>query len=125
VDETATRVPPGEFSGDSGGASISPYNVQVLDFNQDGWPDFYPRILTGSAGVLPQAWPIVWINDGTGRFTTLKVRDFVAPGRERLLGSPHVVATRHGYSFITAGGPGGLRIHGLLATKRKLPGTGR
>jgi hypothetical protein len=118
MDETAVRVPAGEFSGNSNG--ISPVNVQVLDFNQDGAPDFFPRFLTGSRGMLPQDWPIVWLNDGTGHFITLKVGDFVPPGKEQLIGSPHLIATRNGYSFFTttgAGGGGRLALQGLLATK--------
>lgn len=118
ADETATRVPAGEFSGNLSG--VSPGKVQVLDFNQDGAPDFSSRFLTGSRGMLPQDWPIVWLNDGTGHFITLKVGDFVPPGKEQLIGSPHLIATRNGYSFFTttsAGGGGRLAIQGLLATK--------
>jgi hypothetical protein len=69
--------------------------------------------------------PLIWLNDGSGRFTTLKASDFVAAGREWQIGNGHLARTRNGYSFITTqlySGSGGLRLTGLLATR---PFTGR
>jgi hypothetical protein len=126
VDETAQRLPMGQFSGDGSAGHISPWSVKVLDFNRDGAPDFFVQFLSGPFGKLPASWPILWINDGTGHFSTLKVGDFVASGREFVLGSPYLVATRYGYSFFNTQYSGNvLRITGMLATKRKLPGIGR
>jgi hypothetical protein len=78
-----------------------------------------------SATGLTQGRPLVWLNDGTGHFSTLTVGDFVTAGNESLLGGGHLIATRNGYSFITTqfqtGGGAfttrGLNVIGLLATK--------
>ena len=114
---TADRVAPGDASagteGVSQGLGYAKY-LRVLDFNADGAPDFSVEY----NGPLPaQDQPLIWLNDGTGHFSTLKVRDFVAPGRESLIGWGHLVATRNGYSFITVQRNGGLSVRGLLATK--------
>jgi hypothetical protein len=119
VDETADRIPPGEASGDTEGERAPiPRRVHVIDFNQDGAPDFFPEFRDNP---LTQGQPLVWLNDGTGHFTTLKVGDFVAAGQQSLIGAkPRLMATRHGYSFITLqnfGASGGLRVTGLLASK--------
>jgi FG-GAP-like repeat len=127
VDETADRVPQGESSGGTENVSTTaPVAnwVRVLDFNQDGAPDFALEFDRSVA----QGQPLVWINDGNGHFSTIKVGDLVLPGREYMLLGAHVMATRYGYSFITTQlfqGSGGLRVTGLLASKRKLPGVGR
>ncbi len=98
-----------------------PLWIEVLDFNQDGATDFFLRLGAGSAGTFQQDQPLIWLNDGTGHFSTLTVGDFVPAGRESMLGpSPHLIATRHGYSFITPRsfpGSGGLKLMGLLASK--------
>ena len=118
VDETADRLPAADSSGGFDGPRFSnAHSVDVLDFNQDGAPDFFLGFLR--RGGLARDMPLVWLNDGAGRFTALKVGDFVTPGNERFLGSPaHLVATRHGYSFIAPQTNGrALTITGLLATK--------
>ena len=129
VDETADRVPHGQASGGTDGPrGNSTFAVEVLDFNQDGAPDFFIGLTAGVAGTLKPDQPLIWINDGTGHFSTLKVGDFVAAGKEAVLGgSPHLVATRHGYSFTTLRsftGSGGLKLMGVLATKPyRIPGS--
>lgn len=124
VDETADRVPQGDaFGGTTGEPAAFPSRVQVLDFNQDGAPDFFVAfqrdLPTNTA--FAHSLPFVWLNDGTGHFTTLKMGDFIAPGQESLLGvKPRLVATRNGYSFVTLqnfAASGGLRVTGLLATR--------
>jgi hypothetical protein len=121
VDETADRLLPADSSGGTEavrtGAPIAMW-VRVLDFNQDGAPDFSVEF-DHPAGEFTQGQPLVWLNDGTGHFSTLTVGDFVAAGKESLLGIGHLVATRNGFSFIapqytTAGR---LKVTGLLATK--------
>lgn len=89
------------------------YNV----FNHDGAPDFYVQFAPGSQW-LRQDQPLIWLNDGAGHFSTLKVGDFVPPGKEWLIGSDLLVATRNGYTFITTQRfPGrGLEFAGLLAS---------
>jgi hypothetical protein len=120
VDETAERVPPGDATGQFGGPKFwaQPYGVEVIDFNQDGAPDFFINFANGGK-VVARDLPLVWLNDGTGHFSTLKVGDFVTPGNERLLGSsPRLMATRNGYSFVAPiANAGSLRITGLLAKK--------
>jgi len=127
VDETANRVPEGEASG--GIEGVAPVTIgldrtplHILDFNQDGAPDF--SLNFGATIALPYTpdQPLVWLNDGTGHFSTLKVRDFVAAGRDPvILGSAHLVATRNGYSFLSvtysSKNRQPLSITGLLATK--------
>jgi hypothetical protein len=91
--------------------------VKVLDFNRDGFSDFAVEY---NGAQLTQATPLIWMNDGAGHFTTLKVSDFVAPGFEWLLGNAHLVETNNGYSFITPQsypGSGGLVLTGLVATR--------
>jgi FG-GAP-like repeat len=127
VDETADRVPPGDGGGGTEGVSTSApaaHWVRVLDFNQDGAPDFSVEVQPNGPlqFPLPLGQPLVWLNDGTGHFSTLKVGDFVTLGQEGQLGMGHLVATRNGFSFISTtynGNPGGwpLSLRGLLATK--------
>ena len=119
VDETAARLPASDSSGGFGGTRFSwASSVQVLDFNQDGAQDFFLGFASGGRGVT-RDMPLVWLNDGTGQFSTLKVGDFVTPGNEPFLGpAPRLVATRNGYSFIAPRANGrALTITGLLATK--------
>jgi hypothetical protein len=127
VDQTADRIPAGEFSaGSEGVATTAPWPqwINVIDFNGDGAPDFSVEFVTG-ATAMQASQPLIWLNDGSGRFTTLKASDFVAAGREWQIGNGHLARTRNGYSFITTqlySGSGGLRLTGLLATR---PFTGR
>ena len=97
--------------------TLFPFWVSALDFNHDGAPDFYVQFAPGSRR-LTQDQPLIWLNDGTGHFSTLKVGDFVPPGKEYLIGSDFLMATRNGYTFITMQCfPGrGLEIAGLLAS---------
>jgi hypothetical protein len=121
VDETAVRAAQGEASGGIDGVPTNTragWSVRVLDFNHDGAPDFSMEFV--GSGNLSPGQPLVWLNDGTGHFSTLKVEDFVSPGREGYLGNGSLVATRNGYSFIfplTYEGSGGLRLKGMLASK--------
>jgi hypothetical protein len=127
VDQTADRIPAGEFSsGSEGVATTAPWPLWInpIDFNGDGAPDFSIEFVTGSTPMLASQ-PLIWLNDGSGRFSTLKASDFVTPGNEWRLGYAHLVPTRNGFSFVTPqlySGSGGLRITGLLATR---PFTGR
>ena len=118
ADETSLRLQPQEqSSGNPGVATGAPWAmwVDVLDFNGDGAADF---VMTPTAA--PPNLPLIWLNDGSGRFSALKVHDFVRPGDEWLLENALLVRTRHGYSYITTqsyGGGGGLILTGLLATR--------
>jgi hypothetical protein len=113
VDETAARIPQGEAGRATGpGAFV----VHQLDFNHDGAPDFYVEFVGPG---LSQDLPLIWLNDGTGKFSTLKVEDFVtAADAFRIGASPHLVETANGYSFMTTNAlSAGLRVIGLLASK--------
>ena len=83
VDETADRMPPEDASGNAG---AHPASLQMLDFNEDGAPDFSvafrPQLNTPGFAGFPSGLPLIWLNDGAGHFSTLKVGDFVAAGRE-------------------------------------------
>ena len=120
ADETALRLQPHEqSSGNAGVATDAPWArwVDVLDFNGDGAADF---VMSPSSRDLRPNQPLIWLNDGNGRFSALKVHDFVGPGYEWLLRDQPLVRTRHGYSYIvtqTFPGSGGLILTGLVATR--------
>ena len=120
ADETALRLQPHEqSSGNAGVATNAPWArwVDVLDFNGDGAADF---VMSPTLGDFRPNQPLVWLNDGRGRFSALKVHDFVRPGDEWLLFGARLVRTRHGYSYIfmhSFVGSGGLNLRGLLATR--------
>lgn len=123
IDETSRRLRAAEwFGGSVGEETGAPWAqwVQVLDFNGDGVPDFAVAPFPGGRGRLPQNLPLIWLNDGNGRFAALKVGDFVPPEDEWLVAGSQLMRTRHGYSFITPqshSGSGGLIVTGLLATR--------
>jgi hypothetical protein len=126
VDVTASRLAPSDASGGTPGVATGspwPLYVKVLDYNGDGLPDFSVEYWPPDVGLgkgLPPSQPLIYLNDGTGHFSTLKVQDFVAPGNELALGGGHLVPTRNGYSFFAPylqPGKSGLLLTGLLATK--------
>ena len=120
ADETSLRLQPHEqSSGNAGVATGAPWAVwvDVLDFNGDGAADF---VMTPTARDLRPNQPLIWLNDGSGRFSALKAHDFVPPGYEWMLLDARLVRTRHGYSYIVTQsypGSGGLILTGLLATR--------
>jgi hypothetical protein len=94
--------------------------VQSLDFNNDGVLDFAVEY---NGGTLQQSTPLVWLNDGSGHFTTLKAGDFVAPGEEWRLGSGHFYKTDNGYSIVNTqyyNGSNGLIVSGMVASQAYL-----
>ena len=128
ADETSLRLQPHEqSSGNAGVATNAPHprRVEVVDFNGDGAADFVMQAHLP----IPPNLPLVWLNDGRGRFSALKLHDFLPPGTHQewqwLFSDAQLVRTRHGYSFILtlltrATGRPGLTLAGLLAT-RPLP----
>jgi hypothetical protein len=91
--------------------------VKTLDFNGDGVLDFAVEY---NGQMLKQSTPLVWLNDGAGHFTTLKVSDFVAPGDEWRMAGGHFYKTDNGYSYVATqlyNGSGGLVANGLAATQ--------
>ena len=123
IDETSSRLRAAQwFGGSAGEETGAPWArwVEVLDFNGDGVSDFAVAPVSGGQERLPQNHPLIWLNDGSGRFAALKVRDFVPPEDEWRVAGSQLMKTRHGYSFIDAAsyaGSGGLIVTGLLATR--------
>ena len=126
ADETSLRLQPHEqSSGNAGVATGAPWAkwVEIVDFNGDGAADFVMTPVP-SAGIMAEYLrpnqPLIWLNDGSGRFSALKVHDFVRPGDEWLLLEARLMRTRHGYSYIfTRSDPAsdGQVLTGLLATR--------
>ena len=126
ADETSLRLQPHEQSSGNAGVATGASRaerVEIVDFNGDGAADFVmsPTPSTGiTAEYLRPNQPLIWLNDGNGRFSALKVHDFVGPGDDWLLLEARLVRTRHGYSYILTRsdpGSGGLILTGLLATR--------
>ena len=128
ADQTSLRLLPLERSSGNGGlATQAPHarRVEVLDFNGDGAADF---AMTACCH-LPPSQPLIWLNDGSGRFSTLRMRDFIPDESLEawayLLRDFDLVRTRHGYSIIVTWsdyewpvpGADGLILTGLLATR--------
>lgn len=92
-----------------------PIWIQVLDFNGDGVMDFAVEYV----GQLRASTPLVWLNDGAGRFTVLRSSDFVAAGQEWRLGGGHWFETAQGYSLLNAQYDpfNGLTVGGLLSAQ--------
>ncbi|WP_363347767.1 FG-GAP-like repeat-containing protein [Methylocystis echinoides] len=126
VDATSSLVSPTDAMGGVAGKTTgTPWATwaRVGDYNNDGFQDFALEL----NGRITQSTPLIWLNDGAGRFHTIKVGDLVAPGDEWMLGGGHLMQTKNGYSFLTLQeypGSGGLIETGLLATK-PLPGAPR
>lgn len=122
ADETSLRLQPHEqSSGNAGVATDALWArwVDVLDFNGDGAADFVMTPHPGGKELRPNQ-PLIWLNDGRGRFSALKAHDFVPAGYEWILHHALLLRTRHGYSYISTvsyPGSGGLILRGLLATR--------
>jgi hypothetical protein len=89
-----------------------PMWVRVGDFNGDLAPDFRVEY---TGGTLRQDTPIVWINDGKGGFSVIKVAFFVETGQEWQFGSGLLVESSTGfqnYSVQSYPGSGGLLLTG-------------
>ena len=84
ADETRDRVRRNDwFRGTVRAETTAPWaqRVVVLDFNGDGAADFTIRF-SGGPFQWPGNQPLVWLNDGAGRFTALRVDDFLQPGMD-------------------------------------------
>jgi len=79
VDETAARIVSGGIMGGTPGIDNEIYHrasIKLIDINNDGFMDFVPDGYAGPSQIKLDD-PLVWLNDGTGHFTTLAVRDFL------------------------------------------------
>lgn len=129
VDMTSTYlVPADSWGGEHGVATQSPWAmwVNVIDFNHDGFSDFAVEY----NGPVADSTPFVYLNDGTGHFTTFKKSDFFDKNQS-LAWYYHLYETKNGYSFID-NRPGygvetSLSLGGLIATTpytAKIPSDG-
>lgn len=114
TDVTASSMPAADvMSWTPGSPNDTPWGMwlQQLDFNHDGVMDF----AVNYNGQLKQSTPLVWLNDGAGKFTVLHVSDFVEPGSEWMMNTGHFVAMEHGYGHVTTqySEGGGLLTMGL------------
>jgi hypothetical protein len=122
VDETSVRIPEEDsrYASTTREGSSWPRPINVIDFNNDSIMDF-ALYYTHNSGAMSPDLPLVWINDGAGKFATLKAKDFAPAGSESRLGGFHLMPTQHGYSIITPrydANSGGFRITGMLASRR-------
>ncbi|MBI5277397.1 MAG: VCBS repeat-containing protein [Burkholderiales bacterium] len=120
ADATNSLMAAGDrFEGVAGASSGAPWGMWVkpLDFNYDGFMDFAIEM----NGQPPRAsTPLVWLNDGTGHFTTIKAGDITAELPR--VGGGHWYETANGWSTIQAQGyqQGQLVLSGVTATQRYL-----
>ncbi len=118
VDETAARLAMADRSGGTPGqVTQTPWGkfIYVMDFNRDSAPDFVVAPWSGP-GLLSSSTPVVWLNDGSGHFTTLKAGDLVDNNHLELFHfSVEPFQTSQGTSFVNATRPG-LNLRVIAAT---------
>ena len=91
-----------------------PMWVKVHDFNGDLAPDFVVQY--GGPGPRQDS-PIVWLNDGTGKFSVIKASAFAGPGQEWQFGGGLLVPSTTGfqnYSLQMYPGSNGLLMTGRV-----------
>ncbi len=115
-DATGELMAPADAMGGTPGASAgAPWGmwIEPLDFNGDGFTDFTVEYNGGQPGT---GTPLVWLNDGTGHFSTLKAGDLGAAGELWRIGSNHWTALDRGLGIVTLqshDGSGGLLVTGI------------
>lgn len=119
TDVTASSMPAADvMSWTPGSPNGTPWAMwlQQLDFNHDGVMDF----AINYNGQLRQSTPLVWLNDGTGKFTTLHVSDFVDPGSEWMINMGFFTEMDNGYGLVTTqySESGGLLTMGMTPLKQ-------
>ena len=88
--------------------------VKVHDFNGDLAPDFVVQY--GGPGPRQDS-PIVWLNDGTGKFSVIKASAFAGAGQEWQFGGGLLVPSATGfqnYSLQMYPGSNGLLMTGRV-----------
>lgn len=116
VDATDSVLPADARSGGTPGASSgTPWGMWVkpMDFNGDGFQDFSVEM----NGQYTAGTPLVWLNDGTGHFTTIKAGDLT--NELWRLGSGHWYESASGWSILHSQGydsQGRLLMAGITAT---------
>lgn len=88
------------FGGTPGTGTGTPWGMWVkpLDINYDGFMDFSIEY----GGLASASTPLVWINDGTGHFSTLRASDITTEYWR--IGSGHWYETDDGWSIIHSQG---------------------
>ncbi|MFN7087182.1 MAG: hypothetical protein ACK4N4_11230, partial [Burkholderiales bacterium] len=126
VDETAARVAAADRSGGiAGQATRTPWGkfINVLDFNRDGAPDFVVAPWFGGSSPSSSR-PVVWLNDGSGHFTTLKAGDLVDSGHAYLIDfTVQPFQTGQGMGFVRTSSFGGKLSVDVIAATSPYPAT--
>jgi hypothetical protein len=92
-----------------------PMWVKVQDFNGDLAPDFLVQY--GGPGPRQDS-PMVWLNDGTGKFSVIKASAFAGPGQEWQFGGGLLVPSATGlqnYTLQMYPGSNGLLLTGRVS----------
>ena len=125
VDETAARLAVGDrFGGTPGVATKTAWGqfINVLDFNKDGAPDFV--VSPWSGGSYPSATsPVVWLNDGSGHFTTIKAGELVDSAAAFLISSLRPLQTSQGTGFVHTSSFGGKLSVNVIGAVTPYPAT--
>jgi len=126
TDVTAQALSPADTSkGVQGVVTSAPTAawVRPIDFDHNGHMDFAIEYGTIYAGLSPND-PLVWLNDGTGKFNTLKVKDFVGENPIAAVQNNHIYISSGGYSFLQMfSWELGTYIGGLTALRPYMAGT--
>jgi len=120
ADETSTRLAAADRFDETPGR-IGQF-IRVLDFNSDGAPDFMVTQWAGSS--MPLSTPLVWLNDGSGHFTTLRAGDFVDSSQDYLIDfSLQPFETDNGWSFVRTSSANGLLTADVILATAPYPAT--
>lgn len=116
-DATAQLMAPADAMGGTPGTSAgAPWGMWIkpLDFNRDGFTDFTVEY---NGGQITATTPLVWLNDGTGHFSTLNAGDLGAGGELWRIGGNHWTEMAQGPGIVTMqsyDGSGGLIVTGIM-----------
>lgn len=119
TDATAQLMAPADAMGGTPGAAAgAPWGMWIkpLDFNRDGFTDFTVEY---NGPQVNASTPLVWLNDGTGHFSTLKAGDLGAAGELWRIGGNHWTGMAQGPGIVTMqsyDGSGGLIVTGVVPT---------
>lgn len=119
VDATAQLMAPADAMGGTPGTGTgTPWGMWIkpLDFNRDGFTDF---TVDYNGPLVTATTPLVWLNDGTGHFSTLKAGDLGAAGELWRIAGNHWTPMAQGPGIVTLqsyDSSGGLIVTGVMPT---------
>ena len=119
TDATAHLMAPADARGGTPGAGTgTPWGMWIkpVDFNRDGFTDF---TVDYNGPLVIANTPLVWLNDGTGHFSTLKAGDLGATGELWRIGGNHWTPMAQGPGIVTLqsyDSSGGLIVTGVMPT---------